>query len=39
MPFAVFWTDAGARDLDDIYNFIDLHDVPGKADYFFHQIS
>ena len=32
MSFSVFLTTAAARDLDDIYDYIQSHDVPGKAD-------
>lgn len=33
MPFAVFLTDDAAPDLDEIYDYIALHDAPQKADY------
>jgi toxin ParE1/3/4 len=33
MLFQVFLTDDAARDLEDLYDYIDLHDVPGKADH------
>jgi toxin ParE1/3/4 len=32
MPFTVMLTDDAARDLEELYDYIDLHDVPGKAD-------
>ncbi|MBI4384392.1 MAG: type II toxin-antitoxin system RelE/ParE family toxin [Nitrospinae bacterium] len=32
MPFAVLLTDDAARDLDELYDYIALHDAPGKAD-------
>ncbi len=32
MSFQVFLTDDAARDLEDIYDYITEHDVPGKAD-------
>jgi toxin ParE1/3/4 len=31
MSFAVYLTDDAARDLEDLYNYIALQDVPGKA--------
>ncbi len=31
MSFPVLLTDAAARDLSDIYDYIALHDAPGKA--------
>ena len=39
MPFQVFLTDDAARDLEDLYDYIDMHDVPGKADYVLEQIE
>ena len=33
MRYSVQLTDDAARDLDEIYHYIDRHDVPGKADY------
>jgi toxin ParE1/3/4 len=33
MPFSVFLTDDASLDLNELYGFIDLHDVPGKADH------
>lgn len=39
MPFAVLLTYDAARDLEDIYNYIALHDAPQKADYVFEQIT
>jgi toxin ParE1/3/4 len=39
MPFAVLLTDDAARDLDEIYDYIALHDVPQKADYVLEQIE
>lgn len=32
MPLPVFLTDDAARDLEEIIDYIDRHDVPGKAD-------
>jgi toxin ParE1/3/4 len=39
MPFQVFLTDGAARDLEDLYDYIELHDVPGKADHVLEQIE
>ena len=39
MPFQVFLTDDAARDLEDLYDYIELHDVPGKADLVLEQIE
>jgi len=39
MPFQVFLTDGAARDLEDLYDYIELHDVPGKAVYVLKQIE
>jgi toxin ParE1/3/4 len=39
MSFQVFLTDDAARDLEDLYDYIALHDVPGKADYVLNQIE
>ena len=39
MPFAVLLTDDAARDLDEIYNYIALHDAPQKADSVLEQIE
>jgi len=39
MPFAVFLTDDAARDLDELYDYIALHDAPQKADYVLEQIE
>ena len=33
MPFEVFLTADAARDLDEIYQYIALHDAPGKAEH------
>ncbi len=32
-PFAVFLTDDASQDLNEIYDYIALHDAPQKADY------
>jgi len=39
MPFAVLLTNDAARDLDELYNYIALHDAPQKADYVLEQIE
>jgi toxin ParE1/3/4 len=39
MPFQVFLTYGAARDLEDLYDYIALHDVPGKADHVLEQIE
>lgn len=39
MSFQVFLTNDAARDLEDLYDYITLHDVPGKADYVLNQIE
>ena len=39
MPYTVFLTDDAARDLEDVYDHIDLHDVPGKAGHVLEQIE
>lgn len=39
MPYKVFLTDDAARDLEELYDYIDVHDVPGKADYVLDQIE
>jgi toxin ParE1/3/4 len=33
MPFVVFLTADAARDLEELYRYIVLHDAPGKADH------
>jgi len=37
--FSVFLTGDAARDLEEIYDYIDQHDVPGKTDYVLEQIE
>ena len=32
MPFAVFLTADAAGDLEELYDYIALHDAPGKAE-------
>ena len=39
MPFAVLLTRDAARDLEELYDYIALHDAPQKADYVLSQIE
>jgi toxin ParE1/3/4 len=39
MSFAVFLTNDAARDLNELYDHIALHDAPQKADYVLEQIE
>jgi toxin ParE1/3/4 len=39
MSFSVLLTDDAVRDLEDLCDYIDLHDVPGKADYVLEQLE
>ncbi|MFH1953468.1 MAG: type II toxin-antitoxin system RelE/ParE family toxin [Pseudomonadota bacterium] len=39
MPFAVLLTDDAARDLNELYDYITVHDSPRKADYVLEQIE
>jgi toxin ParE1/3/4 len=39
MPFAVLLTHDAARDLEELYGYIDLHDASQKADYVLEQIE
>ena len=39
MSFTVFLTDDAARDLEELYDYIALHDAPGKADHVLAQIE
>ena len=39
MRFKVLLTDDSARDLDELYDYIALHDAPRKADYVLEQIE
>jgi toxin ParE1/3/4 len=39
MPFAVLMTDDAARDLEELYYYVALHDAPQKADYVLSQIE
>ncbi|MFH2075543.1 MAG: type II toxin-antitoxin system RelE/ParE family toxin [Pseudomonadota bacterium] len=39
MPLAVFLTKDAVRDLDELYDYIALHDAPQKADHVLAQIE
>ncbi len=39
MPFLVQLTDDAARDLEEICDYIDQHDAPGRADHVLEQIE
>ena len=39
MSCQIFLTDAAAHDLEDVYDYIALHNVPGKADDVLSQIE
>ncbi len=39
MPWVVLLTDDAARDLEEIYDYITLHDAPEKADHVLEQIE
>ena len=39
MPFAVLLTNDAARDLEELYDSIALHDAPEKADYVLEQFE
>ena len=39
MPFKVLLTNDAARDIDELYDYIVLHDAPRKADYVLEQIE
>ena len=39
MSFSVLLTDDAVRDLEELYDYVDQHDVPGKADYVLEQIE
>jgi len=39
MPFAVLLTKDAARDLNELYDYIAVHDSPGKANYVLKQIE
>jgi len=39
MTFQVFLTNDASRDLDELYDYIEFHDAPGRADYILDQIE
>jgi toxin ParE1/3/4 len=39
MAYRVFLTDDATRDLEELYDYITFHDVPGKADYVLNQLE
>lgn len=39
MSFAVFLTKDAARDIEELYDYISLHDASGKADHVLDQIE
>jgi len=39
MAFQVFLTDDASRDLEELYDYIESHDAPGKADYVLDQME
>lgn len=39
MAFHVYLTDDASRDLEELYDYIESHDAPGKADYVLDQIE
>lgn len=39
MAFSVLLTDDAMRDLEELYYYIDMHDVPGKADHVLDRIE
>lgn len=39
MPFRVLLTNDAARDLEELYGYIELHDAPESADYVLDQIE
>ena len=39
MPFLVQLTDDATRDFEEIYDYIDQHDAPGRADHVLEQIE
>ncbi len=38
MSYRLLLTDDASRDLEELYDYIDSHDAPGKADYVLDQI-
>jgi toxin ParE1/3/4 len=39
MPYAVFLTADAARDLEELYDYVALHDAPGKAEHLLERIE
>lgn len=39
MGFQVYLTDDASRDLEELYDYIESHDAPGKANYVLDQIE
>ena len=39
MPFTVFLTAGAARDLEELYRYIAVHDAPGKAEHVLARIE
>ncbi|PLY16830.1 MAG: plasmid stabilization protein [Sedimenticola sp.] len=39
MSYTVFLTDDAAFDLENLYDYIEFHDAPGKADYVLDRIE
>lgn len=39
MGFQVYLTDDASRDLEELYDYIESHDAPGKADYVLDQME
>lgn len=39
MGFQVYLTDDASRDLEELYDYVESHDVPGKADYVLDQME
>ena len=39
MEYQVFLTDDAAKDLEDLYDYIEFHDAPEKADYVLGKIE
>jgi toxin ParE1/3/4 len=39
MPFSVYLTRDAGRDLTELYDYIDRHDVQGKAEYVLEQLE
>jgi len=39
MPYAVFLTTDAARDLEELYDYLAVHDAPGKAEHVLERIG